>query len=391
MSFNYNANTKSYDYIPKDLAEDRLQVEVGDVQDALIFHPQVNLKRWDDEVYSSLELIHTNIPGKVSYFDDGEKITWVKKQGQNEWKAVFYDKPSASADGGFEFEVHLPAIPPQNYIQFSVNNKNLTWHYQPALTQEQIDAGFTMPENSIGSYAVYHATKRDHVLGQKNYGTGKAFHVYRPYVVDANGNETWGELDFDKVNGILTISVDQTWLNNAVYPVIVDPTFGFTTVGPIGATCKNLFITGGGTTDATGGSVSKLTAYVSTETNAKNFNGAIYNSSLSRLTNGITDEASKATGAAAWLDLPFATQPSVSASTFYYIGVHCANTGGLGQVFVDNHDDYGYGETTSTYSTTPNPINDFSIYFKVSIYATYGAAAPPTTNIGYKSLLGVGL
>src|SRR3990167_10435198 len=63
------------------------------------------------------------------------------------------------------------------------------------------------------------------------YKTGKAFHIYRPKVIDANGVETWGDLNIDEQNGLLTVTIDQTWLETALYPVIVDPTFGYTSIG----------------------------------------------------------------------------------------------------------------------------------------------------------------
>jgi hypothetical protein len=191
----------------------------------------VKIKRWDNEVNASIRLKHDTIPGNITYSDDGEKITWIKKQGQNEWKAIFYHRDDLD-EGGFEFEVHLPANPPVNFLEFTVNTKELDWFYQPALTQQEIDEGLQRPENVVGSYAVYHKTKGGmNDAAVMEYKVGKAFHVYRPHVVDANGNEAWGTLSLNEQTGILTISVDQTWLDNAAYPVKVDPTFGYTSGG----------------------------------------------------------------------------------------------------------------------------------------------------------------
>lgn len=227
----YDPNTKSYTAIEKSNPKDDVVVIIGDDKDATTFHPQVKISRWANEVNASLRLIHTNIPGNITWSDDGTKITWIKKQGQNEWKAVFYHRDDLD-EGGYEFEIHLPANPPVNYLEFTVNTKDLNWFYQPPLTQQEIDEGALRPENVVGSYAVYHKTKggMNDAAGME-YKVGKAFHVYRPHVVDANNNETWGTLELDEVNGILRISVDQTWLDNAVYPVVVDPTFGYTGTG----------------------------------------------------------------------------------------------------------------------------------------------------------------
>ena len=76
---------------------------------------------------------------------------------------------------------------------------------------------------------MYQKTKANHRVGSTNYATGKAFHVYRPQAIDANGAEVWAELNYD--NGTLSVTVPQKFLEEAVFPVRVDPTFGYTTCG----------------------------------------------------------------------------------------------------------------------------------------------------------------
>lgn len=229
MAFIWNNLTKHYSFAEKTNPKDRVEVEVGDALDPSQVHPQVKIKRWDNEVNASIRLIHDSINGSVKVTDDGTKITWSKKAGNEEWKAVFYHRDDLD-EGGFEFEIHVPKKPPVNYIQFSVETKSLNWFYQPPLTQAEIDEGAFQPENVIGSYAVYHATKggMNDSAGME-YKVGKAFHVYRPHVVDSVGNQTWGELSLN--GNILTITVPQQFLDTATYPVVIDPTFGYTSVG----------------------------------------------------------------------------------------------------------------------------------------------------------------
>ncbi|MEZ7197037.1 hypothetical protein [Pseudodesulfovibrio karagichevae] len=100
---------------------------------------------------------------------------------------------------------------------------NLSYHYQPALTWDEIMAGHERPDDVVGSYAVY----MDRMHGP--YGTGKFIHVYRPWFQDANGNGQWGTIDI--TNGVMTISIDPAWLDAAVYPVTLDPTIGYSTMG----------------------------------------------------------------------------------------------------------------------------------------------------------------
>jgi len=102
----------------------------------------------------------------------------------------------------------------------------LNFYYQPELTPEEIAEGAQRPENVVGSYAVYHASKANN-----QYKAGKAFHIYRPKIIDADGVEIWGELNVDTQTGKLTVTIPQDFLDKAKYPILVDPTFGYTTLG----------------------------------------------------------------------------------------------------------------------------------------------------------------
>lgn len=234
-----DAGTSSYYYEPVNGPRDKVRVEVGDTRSPGSFEPHVSFKRWNGEVAMGLRLVDTWIPGNVSTSYDAQtgKLTWQKKQGQNYWRAVFYDRPDIE-DGGFEFEVHLPAKPPQNYLQFEVDSTNLNWYFQPPLTPDEIAAGYEQPANVAGSYAVYHATKGglNRADDPVDYKAGKAFHFYRPHAVDSANppNETWGDMTLN--GNILTVSIPQAFLDSATYPVIVDPTIGYTTNGATAGT-----------------------------------------------------------------------------------------------------------------------------------------------------------
>ena len=158
---------------------------------------------------------------------------WEETDGRVDVECYCVDGIGEQNVSGFEFEIILRERPASNVVEMAIEAEGLKFYYQPELTQEEIDEGAYRPEEVVGSYAVYHATcgqmhkKED----AEKYQTGKAFHIYRPKVYDANGNWIWGELNIDAEAGILSITVDQQWLNNAVYPVRVDPTFGYTEVG----------------------------------------------------------------------------------------------------------------------------------------------------------------
>jgi len=214
-------NETTYNKEVKSNPSDRIVVEIGDSLQP-DFKPQVKIKRWDNEVNFSMraeehpEAIVEEVDGVIKYITP-------------KYEVHQYEKPEAGEDGGFEFEWVLKEIPESNVLTTTIQSKGLDFFYQPALTQEEIDSGSSRPENVIGSYAVYHSEKRDNKVGGMEYKTGKAFHIYRPEAVDANGVRTWCELNID--NGNLTVTVPQGFLDTAVYPVIVDPTFGYTSLG----------------------------------------------------------------------------------------------------------------------------------------------------------------
>ena len=209
----------SFSQLAKDDPFERIDVEVGDTKQ-VDFFPQTKLMRWDNETNLSVRLVD-NFPGKAIVSQEDGKVKWVKPDVESH----FYEHPVSTEhpEGGYEFEVVLKKKPASNVLQFTIQTKGFDFFYQPALTQKEIDEGTVRPENVIGSYAVYHSEKQGDysALGKMNYKAGKAFHIYRPKVTDAVGKEVWGELSIDLPIGILDITIDQTFLDEAVYPVTV--------------------------------------------------------------------------------------------------------------------------------------------------------------------------
>lgn len=237
MAFEWHPNERYYSYSPKSDVKDRINVEIGDIRDVSTVQPHFKIMRWDGEISASIRLNYSSIPGNITYDDNGETIHWRKGQ----WEAWFYHVNSLD-EGGLEFEIHIPRKPPTNCIEFIVETNNLDWLYQPPLANTNPDGStwqespngsrYERPANVNGSYAVYHKTKgRLNDANGKDYKVGKAFHIYRPHAVDSLGNSIYADLDYNELTNVLTICIDQTWLDNAEYPIIVDPTFGYTTVG----------------------------------------------------------------------------------------------------------------------------------------------------------------
>jgi len=136
-------------------------------------------------------------------------------------------------DGNLEWEIIFESKPVRNYIEYPIQTKGLIFAYQDTL--RDTDTMSFRPDSVIGSYAVYHASRKNNLTrldgSQEIYNTGKAFHIYRPKVRDSGGDTIWCSLFIDTVNSIMRITVPQKFLSTAVYPVIIDPTLGYSTKG----------------------------------------------------------------------------------------------------------------------------------------------------------------
>ena len=129
---------------------------------------------------------------------------------------------------GFEFEITLDEKPTTNIYPLSIKTKGLTFYKQNGPTYEERCKEFASCDpDVIGSYAVYHAEGKEN----NEYQTGKAFHIYRPIANDSNGWHIFCDMEIDIDNEILNITIPQNFLDTAVYPITIDPTFGYTSAG----------------------------------------------------------------------------------------------------------------------------------------------------------------
>jgi len=292
-------------------------------------------------------------------------------------------------EGGVEYEAILKEKPPVNALSFPIDTKNLDWFYQPPLDQKlnvsaydfvnathAIKDGIVMvhrPENTVGSYAVYHAYKRNN-----EYKTGKAFHLYRPKAIDANGKETWLDLKVEK--GKLTITISQEFLDAAAYPIIIDPTFGYTTEGSYYVSVP--YSDSAIATEFTSPSDSGMQGVsISMYGNRSDFAPTNITSCLwYNGTGALVAETEKyllPPTTPSWITLDFPTSPSIDSSTVYLIG------------FIDViGGDYGYmiaadtmaGKNTyideeNSYDNPENFVYSAEVHTDevLSIYVTYTA------------------
>lgn len=177
------------------------ETEIGDAEQPTFF-PQVKIKRWNNEANFSLRLDLPNFTpdvlrcqGNEIQFrnaDIGVRMRWHE-------------------DGRFKMAIWLFTPPANNFLDFTLQGKEVNIYPQQPLTQEQIDEGAIRPTNVEYSLAVYHPKKHN------KYETGKVCHLFRPQIHDQNGPFAWGR--WSVVGNRLRILLPN--LNSAVYPVVV--------------------------------------------------------------------------------------------------------------------------------------------------------------------------
>ena len=165
-------------------------------------------------------------------------------------------------DGGFKIDIILDKKPKTNEFCYTIDGyEDYDFFYQPELTQEDIDDGAIRPEEIVGSYAVYHKTKKDHITGQVNYKTGKAFHIPFPYIWEVDDETTKQRAEnLTYTDGQLCVVAQQDFLDKANYPVRIDPTFGYTSIGASSQNPNSGYDARGSSATAVSGTLTKISA-----------------------------------------------------------------------------------------------------------------------------------
>ncbi len=324
--------------------------------------PEMILGKWNDEVQMSVRYGKVQGTGSKNLLDD--KLEW---DGVNE-KVVAY-----AIEGGYEFEIELDRRPASNVFDFQISGaENLDFFYQPIFEQE----GVSRADNIKGSYAIYHKTKANYCAncGTVNYKTGKFGHIYRPKAIDADSVEVWAELNY--TNGVLSVIVPQWFLDNAVYPIIIDPTFGITAEGASDQNSADR-ISGPVDTPASAGTTSIISAFVkeSTTASAHNFKTAIYDDSDDSLV-GESSELSDVGTTYTWRD--FTIVESITTTAYAVVVWGSLVGGGVPQVAFDAAGGEGRHDSSEVYGAFPDPAawSHDPTGRRYSVYATYSEGAP---------------
>jgi hypothetical protein len=364
--------------------------------------PYLKMTKWDSEVSLKVSIPFNTgdnpeeRDGKLVYKGDKKSVEFYSRKPEEVTEKDSKGNEhifTINEDGGVEFDTILEEKPTTNSISFPIETQGLDFFYQPPLNEGNKDPTLTCTQTTctdekgnvvtfrseqvVGSYAVYNKDEKsgDYTqLGGKNYKTGKAFHIYRPKVTDAAGNETWGELKVDEKMGTLTITVDREWLKIAVYPVTIDPTFGYAVTGASSYTIAsyNERMVGSLFTGEAG-TVKSITAFVACYT-SNNQRAAIYLHSDLTLLVSSTSRAGDGSSLN-WRTFTLATP--VNSATDYLLTYAVDDTGGW-----TNNTRYDSGSTDqghrvnlanqAAYDTLPSPVTITTHNTdKYSIYATY--------------------
>jgi hypothetical protein len=372
-NFSFDETTNTYIADPVIEAPAKYELEIGDIKSPDNFFPQMKWKTFDNECNFSVRL-YSPVMGSVFNLEDG-KVKWVSPQGAVE--VYMYEVEtnplldSTSENdfefGGCEFEAIFNENPGYNEILFTLKSKNIKAWYQG-----EPDADSIRPDHVIGSYAIYHSSKK-----HNEYGCGKLFHIYRPKVIDSTGAEAWCELLIDIEDEFMKITIPQDFLDNAVYPVKLDPTTGYTTAGATlhssvdwSATAIGAKVTSDGTTNVPINIIARSRASASSLYYFKCFicssDGSIVSNSVSQVAND------KVRNTATSLNTSFANKLSLSTSTIYYLcatsempsnsnnGFYYDSGGDADQSKLDTSNSY---TTPESITGGTNAARNYTIYF----------------------------
>ena len=203
------------------------------------FKPEALLDKWNGECWIKIKYPTTKniVPlqedGKIKWIDTNKEVHLYPLEPR-EFEENGHTVRQLE-NGGFEFEIILKKKPKTNKIVLNIETKGLKFYYQPELTQKEKDEGCFRPENVVGSYAVCHKTQdklfKTQAEGEK-YKAGIFGMIYRPKITDAEGNWAWESQVIDTEKGEITITIPQSFLDNAVYPIrSTGETFGYTSKG----------------------------------------------------------------------------------------------------------------------------------------------------------------
>jgi hypothetical protein len=311
--------------------------------------------------------------------DDDTLLTW--EHTNNVANDIYVDFPDEF--GGSKETIQLdkaPLIARWRYRLYYSVDSNLGFAFQPELTQDQIDRGHTRPDWCVGSYAIFDKHHR------------KVGHIPRPYAITALGEKVWFDIsinDNPPFFADITITGDTDWLKSlpvSAFPVLIDPTMGYTSIGGSwGGSAANFIFAHPTYTPEFDGEATASTVYnryVSNQTyGLYNTNAGVRGTAKNPLGVGAGISAT----ASAWNTDTYSSPASITAGPNYRLVV--ANESATATAYdvevVDPyHNDYYQGRTyTHGVLPDPYPASTPENGLAWSDYTTYEAPASPIIQV----------
>lgn len=391
----YTQDRNTFKRAVADRVEDRIEHEIGDGKQD-VFLPQAKIMRWDNEVNFSLRY-KDDTPERAEVQTEGDRVKYIKPDRE----VHFYDLDSGEVgeDGGLEIELVLKEKPVTNVFEFTIETKDVEFiRIQSILEEAETDKRIVratgtegydkdgrlivkVPEYLVGGYALYTKTYKKTFIGGKKYGNNKIGNIQRPKIYDKNGSWAWGELHIDEENKLLTITVDQSFLDSAVYPVIVDPTFGYTTFGGTSDSWYSGDMSFFGPETLTeDGTAEKMTAAIFAQSGSVNIKAVVYEHEAGALVDSSGATSVDSTGQ--WNDFTlsaFLTAGDYDLGGTWDGGVWFLRDGGA-----TGFTRY-YNDTQNNYTVVPDPANTMTpgADRRGSAYVTYVAGTPTIEQEGF--------
>lgn len=355
----------------------------------------MTLKGWNDEYAITItpQIPTTQLRASDRPFSMPAKRPLLSKRMEfTEGDVTAFIEPRDGTQNEFDIDFTLQTKPDTNVFTYKIEGaEEFDFFYQPELTPEEITEESSRPKNVVGSYAVYHKTKANHRVGDTNYSTGKAFHIYRPKAIDANGDEVWAKLSYN--NGILSLTLPQQYLDTATYPVKVDPTFGYTTQG------ASILANQTSSTNKICNMVSQLTASTGDTLTQYSLFASSTNVNVSMsmtaytVTAGSPDALFAAgttvtitSGTATWYNSATVSQ-SLTNGTTYCVALGFGLMSGFMNLLFDNGTAPGRFNSSSVGFSDPFAVSGTDSGRHYSWYATYTAAGGATTDTTFINVL----
>lgn len=209
------------------LGDIKPDIYIGGSKDEIIFKPIVEMFFHNNEYSIVIEnknkiIINESailINDKISQTVNGETDEfYVDENDHLKWDTIFSKIPAV-----FEIDYNLQYSSGIEFLYQDTLENEYKINPEGFITLEDYLKHQIRPDEIVGSYAVY-----CNKLNGK-YKTGKLCHIYRPHVIDADGKIEWCELKIDSNN--LKIILPSAFMQTAKYPVRLDPTIGYTSIG----------------------------------------------------------------------------------------------------------------------------------------------------------------